>query len=111
MSEIATTVPPKGFGSLQARDWLKGLYYAVIGQLVIMLYFLVDNLLQEHPHWPTWAEWLPSVKAFVSTFAGYVLGKIGVNNVGQLFQKDKPIVHVAADELKALLNKDNEADK
>ena len=108
--EVATKVPPKGLWSLQARDFLKGLYYAVVGQLVIMIYFLIQNLLQEHPHWPTWAEWLPSVKAFVSTFAGYILGKIGVNNVGEIFTKDKPVVHVDATDLKNLENKARVAD-
>ncbi len=110
MSELATTIPPKGYGSLQARDWLKGLYYAVVGSIVLMFYFLVENLLQEHPHWPTWNEWLPLIKGFVQAFAGYIIGKIGVNNVGQIFQKDKPIVHVDAEDLKKVVEKAAEAD-
>ncbi len=66
--------------------------------------FLITGLLTEHPHFPSWPEWLPYVKATVYAIGGYLAGKLGVNNVGQILKKDKPIVHVdaqALDQLKA----------
>lgn len=112
MSENATTIPPKGLGSVNWNDLLKGIYYACIGQLVALVLFLFNSLLQEHPHFPTWIEWLPYVKATVAAIGGYLLGKFGINNVGQIFQKDKSIVHVDAEELASLQLKaqNNETD-
>lgn len=111
MAQTAT-IPPKGLGSLQWHDLLKGLYYAAIGQLLALVGFLFTGLLQEHPHFPSWVEWLPYVKATLYAIGGYIAGKLGVNNVGQIFAKDKPIVHVdatALDELKAKAEQADEA--
>lgn len=104
MAEITATIPPKGLGSLQWRDLFKGLYYAAIGQLLALGGFFLTSVLQEHPHFPSWVEWLPYVKATLYAIGGYIGGKLGVNNVGQIWTKDKPIVRVdaqALDELKA----------
>lgn len=105
MSAVATTVPPKGLGSIQWKDFLKGLYYAIIGNVIYLVSFFISSLLQETPHFPTWAEWLPYIKGIAAAFGGYIVGKLGVNNVGQIFQKDKQIVHVDANDLKELENK------
>lgn len=112
MSEqTATTVPPKGLGSVKLRDLWKGLYYIAISQVIVMLGLLGENILQEHPHFPTWIQWLPYLKAAVASLAAYLGGKLGVNNVGQIFQKDKPVVHVDVESLKELQEKANEAEK
>jgi len=98
------TIPPKGLGSLKLADLWKGLYYAASAQILALIYFLFEQLLTEHPHFPTWIEWLPYVRATVFAILGYLVAKLGVNNVGQIFTKDKPIVRVdaqALDELKA----------
>lgn len=108
MSENATTIPPKGLGSIKLNDLWKGLYYAAIGQVLALAGFFVSGLLTEHPHFPTWAEWLPYVKATVYAIGGYIAGKFGVNNVGQILQPDKPVVHVDAEELKDLRDKADE---
>ncbi|MEO7048951.1 MAG: hypothetical protein ABI091_26850 [Ferruginibacter sp.] len=102
MSENATTIPPKGLGSIKWNDLLKGVYYASIGQFLALGGFLISGILTDHPHFPTWVEWLPYVKATVYAIGGYIAGKFGVNNVGQIFTKDKPVVHVDAAELDSL---------
>lgn len=106
-TEVATTIPPKGLFSVQLKDFLKGLYYAAVGNVLYLIGFFINSLLQESPHFPTWAEWLPYVKGITVAIGGYIVGKLGVNNVGQIFQKDKPIVHVDAEDLEHLQNKAN----
>lgn len=102
MPDNSATIPPKGLGSLQWHDLLKGIYYAVIGQVLYLIGYFFSSLLQEHPQLPTWVGILPYVKAIGVTIGGYIVGKLGVNNVGQILQKDKPIVHVDADALDEL---------
>lgn len=111
MIENGTTLPPKGLGTIRLRDVLKSLYYACGMQIVALIAFLVSGLLQEHPHFPTWAEWLPYVRATVYAIGGYIGGKLGINNVGQIFTKDKPVVHVDAQELASLRQQANETDE
>lgn len=108
MAQIASTIPAKGLGSIRWRDLTKGLYYAAIGQILALFGFLFTGLLQEHPHFPSWVEWLPYVKATLYAIGGYLAGKLGVNNVGQILQKDKPVVHVDATDLKELQAKAGE---
>ena len=108
MSEIASTVPPKGLGNVRWKDLLKGIYYSCFTQIIALIAFLVNGLLQEHPHFPTWVEWLPLVKLNVYAIGGYLAGKLGVNNVGQIFQKDKSVVHVDAEQLASLQEQVNE---
>lgn len=100
MSELknAEVVPARGIGSLKWNDLLKGLYYAIIGQVLYLIGFFFSSLLQEHPHLPTWAEWLPYLKPVVIQIGGYIVGKLGVNNVGQILTGDKSVVHVDAEE-------------
>jgi len=105
MSENATTVPIKGLGTVNLRDLWKGLYYIIIGQVIAMVSFLSINLLQEHPHFPTWVEWLPYIKSSVYMLGGYIGGKLGINNVGQIFKKDQNVVHVDIDSYNELQEK------
>ncbi len=105
MAETSTTIPPKGLGSIKWNDLLKGLYYAVSGSAVVYISVIFNSILQERPHFPNWIESLPYLKGIAASFGGYLLGKLGVNNVGQIFTKDKSIVHVDATELKALEQK------
>lgn len=103
MPDTTATIPPKGLGAIQIRDLFKGLYYAASSQLIALIYFGIEQIFVEHPHFPTWVEWLPYLKAFVLAIIGYPVAKLGINNVGQIFTKDKPIVRVdaaALDELK-----------
>ena len=101
---ITASIPPKGLGAIQWRDILKGVYYAASAQIIALIYFGIGQIFVPNPHWPTWVEWLPYLKAAVMAIVGYIIAKLGVNNVGQIFTKDKPIVRVdaqALDELKA----------
>lgn len=98
-------LPSKGLGSLQWRDLLKGAYYACVGQVLYLIGYLFISLLQEHPHFPTWVEWLPYVKAVLVAIGGYIVGKLGINNVGQILQKNKPVVHVEVGALQNLKDK------
>lgn len=109
--ERATTVPPKGLWNIRWFDVLKSLYYACVTQIVALVVFLFASLLQEHPHFPTWAEWLPYIRATVYAMGGYIAGKLGINNVGQILQKDKPVVHVDAVELDTLQQKADELEQ
>lgn len=102
---------PGGLGKIHVRDFVKGLYYACCGQILGMLYFAFDSILQETPIWPTWAQWLPYIKAFVISVLSYVLGKLGINNVGQILTKNKPVVSVHKDDLQEIIDKAKVAEK
>lgn len=111
MATPTATIPPKGLGNINWNDLWKGLYYAAIGQILALIGFFVSGLLTEHPHFPTWAEWLPYIKSTLYAIGGYLAGKFGVNNVGQILTKDKPIVRVDAEALDELKAKAEIADK
>lgn len=96
---------PKKIGSVRLNDLVKGIYYAISAQIIALIYFGVEALFQEHPHFPTWAEWLPYTKAAVIGIVGYLIAKLGVNNVGQILQGDKPLVRVDANKLEELKTK------
>lgn len=99
MGEKVTPPPPKGIGSVNLRDLVKGLYYATGTQIGIMIWFVIKNLLQEEPAFPTWAEWLPYLNIFVAQLVTYLLSKFGINNVGQIFTANKPVQQIAVDTL------------
>lgn len=113
MAENATNIiPPKGLGSVDViKSFLKGLYYAIIGQVIYVVVFLIDSFLQEHPHLPTWVEWLPYIKPIVYQIAGYIIGKLGVNNVGEIFTRNKPVVQVDQKHLEVVSAKAEALDK
>lgn len=94
--------PAKGIGTIKWSDLVKGVYYACIGQILYMIGFFFMSLLQEQPRLPTWIEWLPYLKAIAVSIGGYVIGKLGINNVGQPLAKDKPVVHVDVEDLNNL---------
>lgn len=102
MNELST---PKGLGSIKWKDLFKGLYYAAVGQILYLAGFFFSSLLQEHPRLPTWPEWLPYIKAIAVAIGGYLVGKLGVNNVGQILTKDKPVVQVSKETLEELKDK------
>lgn len=100
MAEITATIPPKGLGSLQWSDLLKGLVKSVAGLLV----GLIIKTLQGK-HLPNYAEIEPILEACVYFVVGYLGINLATNNTGQLFTKDKPIVHVGVKELDELKQK------
>ena len=100
-----TPPPPKGIGTIQLRDFIKGLYYAGIGQVLLLAGFVVSSLLQEKPVFPTWAESLPYIQSLAATLGGYILGKFGVNNVGQILTRDKEVVKIDVNTLENLKEK------
>ena len=97
-------IPPRGLNSIKWQDLLKGVYYAAIGQLVYLIIYFGDSILQATPHFPTWSEYVPYLKAVFVSIGGYLLGKLGINNVGQIFTSDKAVVKMdvnSVNELKA----------
>lgn len=103
---MSETTVPKGLGSINFwRDLLKGIYYAAIGQILYLIAFFINSLLVEHPRLPTWPEWLPYIKAVTVSVGGYIIGKFGVNNAGQILTKDQQMVRVRKDTLQELKDK------
>lgn len=98
------TVPPTGLGSIAFwSDLGRGLYYACAGAILRLVSFVGGSVLSEHPHFPnTWAEWFPYVQGIAFAASGYVLAKFGINNVGQIMQRDKPVVLVGKEHLEDL---------
>lgn len=101
MEEIGTTIPPKGLGSINLADFLKGLWISVGSSIIAFIYLFMNN------NWsmPSHADMIPYINAIVIGFISYIGKSLTTNNVGQLFQRDKPIVHVDAEELNALQEK------
>jgi hypothetical protein len=111
MADTVTPPPPKGIGTIQLRDFVKGLYYAGIGQVLLIIGFIVSSLLQKKPVLPTWEQYLPYLQSLATTLGGYILGKFGVNNVGQILTKNKEVVNIATDTLDDLKDKADKADE
>lgn len=109
MSEIKSTtpIPPRGIGNIKWYDLLKGMYYTGIGAILALVSFVVKGILTETPHLPTWVEILPFVQTIVFTVGGYLVGQLGVNNVGQILTKDKSTVRIDVDTLNDLKNQDD----
>lgn len=98
MAQDATAViPPKGLWKLKLKDFLNGVYLALLPQLYVMFDFWSNS-----DHFPTYHEWQPYMKASIVTLVGYLLKNASTNNVGQIFQKDKPVSSVATEELNKL---------
>ena len=101
MAETATSIPQKGLWTVKAADFLKGLWMAV-GSSVIAFGFLIIN-----NHWriPSFDQLEPYLNAFSIAFLTYIGKNVVTNNVGELFKKDKPVVHVNAEKLQTLEQK------
>lgn len=111
MSETKQTLKAPATGLGQIAFWSdlgKGLYYACAGQIIALLTYLGNSVMQEQPHFPnTWVEWYPYVKNIVYAAAGYVFAKFGINNVGQILQRNKDVLLVPKDHLDELIQKAN----
>lgn len=97
MAQIASTIPPKGLGSIQLSDFWKGLLLAALTNILLSLYAIINT-----GAWPTHADWITMLKATLAIVISYLLKNLGTNNVGQILQKDKSVVHVDATDLKEL---------
>ncbi len=98
--QIATTIPPKGFGSIQISDFWKSLLIAAFSNVLLSLYAIINT-----GAFPTHADWIIMAKSTLAIIISYLLKNLGTNNVGQFLQKDKPIVHVDATDLQTLEDK------
>lgn len=105
MAENATTIPPQGLGKLKLNDFWKGALIAFGTSVLSGAYFLLTK-----DHFPTWVEFQPYLQTAVAAFIMYVLKNLGTNNVGELLQKDKPVVHVDAQQLDDLKAKADSVD-
>jgi enamine deaminase RidA (YjgF/YER057c/UK114 family) len=102
-----TSLPPKGIGNIKAYDFIKALYYAILGTLFTFAMFMMESIFQNKPHFPTWIEMLPYLKAIIGQSMVYIAGQLGINNVGQILTKDKSTVRIDVDTLKELKEKVN----
>lgn len=98
--QIATTIPPKGLGSIQLSDFWKSLLIAALSNVLLSLYAIINT-----GAFPTHADWIVMLKSTLAIIISYLLKNLGTNNVGELLQKDKAIVHVAAVDLQNLEDK------
>ena len=103
MPQTATTIPPKGLGSLKLSDFWKGALMAFGTSILSRIYFLLTQ-----DHFPSWHEFQPYLQAAFAAFVMYILKNLGTNNVGQILTPDKPVVHVDAEQLKSLKEKAGE---
>lgn len=103
MGETATTVPPKGLGSLQLSDFWKSLFLAAIVNILLALYPIIQG-----GHWPTSADFQDMIKSTVAIIIGYLIKNLSTNNVGQILQKDKPVVKADVASLNELKEKANQ---
>lgn len=101
--QVATTVPPKGLGSIHISDFWKGLILAALTNVLLSLYAIINT-----GTFPTHADWIDMLRATLAIIIAYLLKNLGTNNVGELFKEDKPIVHVDATDLKELQAKAKE---
>lgn len=99
MGQDATTVPPKGLGTLKLSDFWKSLFLAAIVNILLVIYPIIQG-----GHWPTIVDLQDMLKSTVAIIIGYLLKNLGTNNVGQILTKDQPVVKAevkSLDELKA----------
>lgn len=98
MAEVATSIPQKGLWSIKISDFLKGLWISVGSSVIAFIYLIINN------HWklPTFEVFEPYLNAIGFSFLSYLGKNLSTNNVGELFKKDKPVVHVDASELASL---------
>lgn len=100
MPELATTVPPKGIGALNWQDIGKTVFLAAVTNMLLSLYSIINA-----GGWPTHQDFIVMAKATIAITIGNLIKAVSTNNVGQLFTRDKPIVHVDAEQLKEVVEK------
>jgi len=97
MGQQSTTVPPKGLGSIQLSDFWKSLFLAAIVNILLGLYPIING-----GHWPTTIDLIAMAKSTVAIIIGYLIKNLSTNNVGQILQKDKPVITVDTQSLNKL---------
>lgn len=102
MAQDATTVPAKGLGSLKLSDFWKSLFLAAIVNVLLVLYPIIQG-----GHWPTSNDLQDMLKSTVAIIIAYLIKNLSTNNVGQILEKDKPVVHVDVETLNDLKEKAN----
>ncbi len=96
MAQDATTIPPKGLGSIGLNDFWKSLLLAAFTNVLLELYTIVQS-----GNWPTHADLITMSKTTFAIILSYLLKNLGTNNAGQFLKKDVPIVSVPAAEAAA----------
>lgn len=98
MGDTSSSIPQKGIGTLNAMDWVKGLGLALGTSVIALGGLIISN------HWriPPFAVLEPYLDTIAYGFLAYIGKSLSTNNVGQLFQRDKPVVHVNAAKLASL---------
>lgn len=101
MAENTASIPQKGLWTIKAMDWIKGLGLALSTSILALGSLFIQN------HWklPTFEVLEPYLNTIGYGFIAYIGKNLTTNNVGQLFQKDKPLVSVGAAKLAALQQK------
>lgn len=101
MSQSATNIiPPKGLGSINWQDIWKTVFLAALVNVLLSLYTIVNA-----GNWPSSADLHVMLKTTVAIIIGNLIKVLSTNNVGQLLQKDKPVVAVDKAELETLKSK------
>lgn len=101
MAENTTSIPQKGLWTMKAMDWVKGLGLALGTSILALGSLIISN------HWriPPFEVLEPYLDTIGYGFLAYIGKNLTTNNVGQLFKKDQPVVHVDASELASLQQK------
>ena len=98
MTQDATTIPPKGLGKIGLNDFWKSLLIAAISNVLLGLYTIVQS-----GNFPGKEDWIVMFKSTIAIIISYLLKNLGTNNVGQILQKDKPVVMVSAKKLEEVV--------
>lgn len=107
MSDSATNIiPPRGLGQIGWQDVWKGLIKSCGGLILSLLLQEIGNKFQPLNYDTQIA---PLLVAVVGFFAAYLGLNAATNNVGQLFQANKPVVPVAKKEYEELKAKADES--
>lgn len=87
--QTASTIPPKGLGSIQLSDFWKSLLLAALSNVLLGLYSIIQT-----GAFPTQADLMIMLKSTLAIIISYLLKNLGTNNVGELLKKDKPTIVV-----------------
>ena len=101
MAQTAShVIPPKGLGSINWQDIWKTIFLAAVVNVLLSLYTIINA-----GNWPTSADLHVMLKATIAIIIGNLIKVLSTNNVGQLMQKDKPVVAVDKEKLDELKDK------